>query len=192
MQNEKLERIKMEEDFADFKQDINPELLLESLEAILVLMKKDAEKAESLTENFASVYRYILSSKKKETVQIEEELSVLNNFIEVMNQLPYRKVEIRKQTIANTLLVPGSLLYVFEAIIKSTIPSKHENLQLNIEENDKVIHIKYLHEERLNKSLKINDLNYISRNYNLYSEIPVEIVHDDEIKTIKLPKLQLK
>ena len=110
LEKEEWARIKMEEDFAGFKRDINPELLLESLEAILVVMKKDAEVAESLTEDFASVYRYILSSKKKEIVGIEEELHVLNDFVQVLNQLPFRKIELGKSNIKNTWVVPGSLL----------------------------------------------------------------------------------
>lgn len=192
LEKEEWSRIKMEEDFAGFKRDINPELLLESLEAILVLMKKDPEAAESLTEDFASVYRYILSSKKKEVVGIEEELLVLNDFVQVLNQLPFRKIRLGKSNIKNTWVVPGSLLYICEHILRQSIPSEFDTILLDILEDEISISLKYKHQERIDKEYTISDLRLISENYAHYTSIPIEVAQKDDVKTIRLPKLNMQ
>ena len=192
LEKEESERSKIESDFKSFKQEINPQLLFESLEAILALMKKDAEEAEVLTENFASIYRYLLSKKRNEIIHFDEELSVLKSFIGTGKYMPYRKLKLGKCQTKEPFIVPGSLLYIFEMILKSTIPSEQIYLVVDLEEKEDCIEIKYEHQEKLNKTLKTNDLEYISKTYELYSSSALEVLHGTQIKTIKLPKLQMK
>ncbi|WP_435625759.1 histidine kinase [Flagellimonas sp.] len=192
LEQEELARIEMEEDFATFKQDINPKLLLESLEAILVLMKKNPDEAETLTDDFASVYRYILTSKRSEVVGIDKELSELRNFIDVLNRLPFRNLKFKSHNPKNTLIVPGSLLLICETILRASIPSNTESVEVNLEEDETHLLVKYKYEKRLNNSLNINKLNPIIRSYNHYTTLPVEILHSKDVKMIKLPKLQLQ
>ena len=192
LEKEESERSKIESDFKSFKQEINPQLLFESLETILALMKKDAEEAEVLTENFASIYRYLLSKKRNEIIHFDEELSVLKSFIGMVKYMPYRKLKLGKCQTKEPFIVPGSLLYIFEMILKSTIPSEQIYLVVDLEEKEDCIEIKYEHQEKLNKTLKINDLKYISKTYELYSSSALEVLHGTQIKTIKLPKLQMK
>ena len=158
LEKEESERSKIESDFKSFKQEINPQLLFESLETILALMKKDAEEAEVLTENFASIYRYLLSKKRNEIIHFDEELSVLKSFIGMVKYMPYRKLKLGKCLTKEPFIVPGSLLYIFEMILKSTIPSEQIYLVVDLEEKEDCIEIKYEHQEKLNKTFKINDL----------------------------------
>ncbi|PRX54825.1 histidine kinase [Flagellimonas meridianipacifica] len=191
LEKEELARVRMEEDFIAFKRDINPALLMESLEAILVLMKKDADEAESLTEDFASVYRYILSSKKKEIVNIKEELVVLKTFIEVLNRLPFREIKLSIHDLEDTWVVPGSLLYICEGIVRSSISSDLESISVELKEEGNNIVLKYSHEEKLNKTFNISDLKMIVRSYSHFTSDSLEMYQDDAVKTIKLPKIQL-
>ncbi|MEM9362100.1 MAG: histidine kinase [Bacteroidota bacterium] len=192
LEREELARIKMEEDFAIFKRDINPELLLESLEAILVLMKKDAEAAESLTEDFASVYRYILSSKKKEVIKVEEELFTLKDFVEVLNQLPFRKIKLGKSDLKDIWIVPGSLLYICENILRLSIPSEFDSILLELLEDEVSIILKYKHQEKIDKSFDISNLEFVSKSYSHYTSKPIEVFQNDDVKTIKIPKLYVE
>ena len=192
LEQEELARIEMEEDFASFKQDINPTLLLESLETILVLMKRNPEEAESLTDNFASVYRYILASKRSEVVEIDKELSELTNFIEVLNSLPFRSLTLKNHGLSDTFVVPGSLLFICETILRSSIPTDTESMVVELVEDESNIIIKYKHEEKLNKEFNISELSSINNNYSHYTSLPIEIQQKEAIKMIKLPKLQVQ
>ncbi|MEO1487692.1 MAG: histidine kinase [Bacteroidota bacterium] len=192
LKQEEILKQETEENFQKFAKDINPALLFESLEAILVLMKKEAQKAENLTEEFASIYRYLLSSRKKEVIQIKEELAALNGFAKVLEALPFRKTQLHMQTpFLEGWLVPGSLLFVYESIVRTTIPSEYQSMQIEITDHPSHIMLQYEHEERLDQSLNLEIFDRLRQDISFYTDQPIEIVHDTDAKTIKLPKIQL-
>lgn len=185
-------RKETEENFQKFAKDINPALLFESLEAILVLMKKETAKAENLTEEFASIYRYLLSSRKKEIVPIKEEIAALNGFAEVLEALPFRKTQLHMQTpFQEGWLIPGSLLFVYESIVRTTIRSEYQSMQIEITDQESHIKLEYEHEERLDQSLNLEIFERLRQDISFYTDQPIEILHHNTTKTIKLPKIQL-
>ena len=191
MQKEEWARLKMEEDFTQFKQEINPTLLFESLEAILVVMKNDADEAEEVTDSFASMYRHLLYNRKNEVIPLDQEMEALEEFLSVQQHLPYRRIRLLNSYKGETWIVPGTLVQILEAIMRSTIPSKQGELNVEIFDDTNTVEVKYKHEEKLNNSLNIKSLNKIKRNYQYYSKEPLEVKHGPEEKTIKIPKLQM-
>ncbi|UII79484.1 histidine kinase [Flagellimonas sp. CMM7] len=192
LEKEEWARQEVEEDFTDFKRGINPELLFESLEAILVVMKEDPDRAEQITDRFAMVYRYLLSKKKDELVPISEELKTLEELLQLFSELPYRKMQLGKVTTSETLVVPGSLLRIAERVMRTTIPSETKKISIDILEFGSELNIQYKHEERIDKLLTINSLKYIQRDYGYYASESVKVIHDDVFKTVYLPKLNLE
>lgn len=179
----------IETDFQEFKMSINPELLFESLEALLVLMKKDADKAESLADNFSSIYRYILTKKNSELVPVAEELVVLKELVTLLNHLPYRKVKLNNSFSDASVIVPCSLLQIVEAIVKTTVVSENITLQIFIEETNNSIKVSYHPEEKLRESLTIKNVSRILKSYSFYTNNEIRIVMEDKLKSIFLPKL---
>ncbi|TAI48850.1 histidine kinase [Flagellimonas allohymeniacidonis] len=191
LQKEEWARLKMEEDFARFKQEINPLLLFESLEAILMVMKNNVDKAEEVTDSFASMYRHLLSNRKNEVIPLDQEMEALDEFLSVQEHLPYRRIQLVKSFKEKTWIIPGTLVQIIEVIMRSTIPSKTNELAIEILDSGNTIEIKYKHEEKLNKTLNINSLNKLENNYQYYSGTPLEVAHNPHDKTIKIPKLQM-
>nr|WP_299344909.1 histidine kinase [Allomuricauda sp.] len=191
LRKEEWAKLKTEEDFINFKQDINPTLLFESLEGIMVVMKRDPELAEELTDNFASIYRYLLSNKKTEVVPLEKELEVLEEFLRIQHFLAYTKIVLAPTQISNTWIVPGTLLTLSEEIMRTTIPSKKNEITLELIEDKDIFKIKYKHQEKLSKSLQINSLKRLINHYRYYSKVPLKISHEDEFKIVEFPKLQV-
>ncbi|GMN08894.1 hypothetical protein MTsPCn9_06500 [Croceitalea sp. MTPC9] len=186
---EVLAKHDIEDDFQEFKRGINPDLLFESLEALIVLMKKDANAAEGLADNFSSIYRYIITKKNDELVPIQEEMIVLQELIELLNHLPYRKIEL-KSTISNsTSVVPTSLLKIIEAIVKSTVVSENETIIVSVTEQENGVKVSYQHEEKLRVPLTIKSLEEISKKYAFYTDKALQIVEKGLLKSIVLPKL---
>lgn len=191
LEKEEWARQEIEEDFIEFKRDVNPTLLFESLEAILIIMKEDPDKAELITDRFALVYRYLLSKKKDELVPMAEEVKTLEELVLLLSELPYRKIRLGKLNLNNSLTVPGALLQLTELIMRTTIPSKNNELIVDILESENEIILKYKHEERISKELKINDLKYLEKEYDYYASQPIKVVHEESYKTIYLPKLNI-
>src|SRR5688572_22647989 len=65
---EKQQRHALEMEMAEFKNNINPDLLYESLEGLIGLMYRDVEKAEDYIDCLASTYRYVLANRHNELV----------------------------------------------------------------------------------------------------------------------------
>ncbi len=179
----------VEADFLKFKRGINPDLLFESLESLLVLMKKRPDAAEAQSDYFSSVYRYILSKKNRELVPIGEELNVLNEFLGLFAYLPYRKIQLKGTGPNKVWVVPGSVLAIVERIIRTTIASEDQKLLLELGEDADSIKIKYRPEERLLQGFRMEDLADVARNYEFYSDRPLKILEEAPYRTIEIPKL---
>lgn len=183
------EKERVEEDFQEFKRGVNPELLFESLESLLVVMKRDPEKAEQLSDHFSSVYRYILAKKNRELVRLSEEMDVLQELLSLLSCLPYRKIGLDAFKGEETWVVPGSLLTIVERIMRSTIPTATHQLTLNLLETRGSLRLQYRPEEVLRKRFTNETLGDIARNYRFYSDRSVHIVEEHPFKIIEIPKL---
>lgn len=182
----------IDDDFKEFKKGINPELLFDSLEALLILNKIDSHKAENLTDNFASIYRYILTKKNNELVVIDQEIVALEELVALFNNLPYRKVNVT-YNLSNTIaVVPSSLLQIIEAIIKTTVVSENKVLQIAMSEEDNSIKISYESEEKLRESFALNSIIEVVNSYKFYSNRLIEIIENEGLKSIVLPMLDVK
>ncbi len=181
----------IEADFQQYRRGINPELLFESLEALLVLMKRKPEAAERLSDHFSSVYRYILAKKKRELVPFSEELDTLAELIQLFIHLPYRKIVLGKVAECDTYVVPGSLLTIVERVVRSTIVSEESQLTLDILDTPGTIQVQYRPEEVLRGAFQTEDLNDLAGNYRFYSDRAVRVVKKDSYKIVEIPKLSL-
>ena len=192
LQQEEINKKNIEEEFKQFKKGINPNLLFESLEALLVLVKKDKEKADELIDYLAAVYRYILSGKEKQLTAITEELIVVHQLIKLFNYLPYVKVSFSDSCANHFLVVPGSLLRIIEQIIRTTIIGETERLDIQCNESDNSIEITYHKNDRIMNGFDVKKIEDVVKTYQIYSKDSIEIKEDKNIRKIVIPKLKIK
>jgi hypothetical protein len=191
LQQEELIKQNIEDEFKQFKKGINPDLLFESLEALLVLIKKDKEKSDVFIDHLASIYRYILSRKEKQLVLISEELSVLNELIQLINYLPYNSVSIQNNCKNSFLVVPGSLLFIIEQIVKTSIVSDADLLELILSEKENKLEISYLKNDKITSVFNLEKIKEIVKTYRFYSAQNIVIIEAEFTRKISIPKLQL-
>jgi hypothetical protein len=192
LEHEELIKQNIEDDFRQFKRGINPHLLFESFEALIVLMHQNPEKADEFIDHLSTIYRYILSSKDRQLVAFQEELTHLSELESLFNKLPYRNLSIESQVSDSFLVVPGSLLFLVELIVRNTIISSDIALEVNILQEKESITIAYQTHDKINANLKTSDLEEIRRVYSIYSEADLEISLHDGMRSICIPKLTLK
>jgi len=189
LENEIALKIMIEDDFSQFKKGINTELLFESLESLILLMKENKEKSDDLIDQLAIVYRYILSRKEKQLVDIKEEHEVLVSLVNLLNSLPYRKVIIKTSIQSNFMVVPGSLLSIIEQIIRCTIKSSSNELLIHINERDDALQIQYQFNDKIMNEFTLDYLKDIQRIYKIYSETDIAVLELEQHRTISIPKL---
>ncbi|WP_420553568.1 histidine kinase [Tenacibaculum aiptasiae] len=181
----------IEADFIDFKQGINPKLLFESLEVLLILIQQEKNKADDFIDYLATIYRYILSSNKKQLVAIEEEIEIVNELINLFNYLPYRNIVLINEIASNFLTVPKSLLFVIEQIVRTTITSSLI-LEISLKEEENYWVIEYSPNDKITTQFKPENLKEIERVFSIYSTYEIQIEETSAMRKILLPKLTIE
>jgi hypothetical protein len=192
LSQEQLMKQNIEDDFRQFKKGINPNLLFESFEALLLLIKTDKEKADDFIDHLATIYRYILSGKDRQLVVFNEELNVIYEFEKLLNYLPYRNILVKNEIKSEFLTVPGSLLFLIEKIVKKTIPSNTFIMEIVLTENTDFYSIEYTPEDKITESFQQNDLSDFIQVFEIYSQQKISIDASETIRKINIPKLQIK
>ena len=189
MEGELLRKAEIEEAFQRFNQGINPALLFESLEELIVRMQEDEEKAEELIDHLAAVYRYVLARRQQELVPVEEEIQVLEELIHLFNQLPYQQIALEIIGEIQSWILPTVLLYLVEKIIRSTIVSPSIPLTLRLGADETHVMISYLPKDRLHHELSLSTLASIQHRYRFYSKHSVFVEQKGGEKIIGIPIL---
>lgn len=191
LQQEELIKQNIEDDFKQFKRGINTNLLFESLETLLILIKKDKEKVDDFIDHLASIYRFILSRKEKQLVAFSEELLVVTELIQLLNYLPYRNVSIKNTCKNPFLVVPGSLLFIIEQIVRTSIISDTILLELILTEKENNLEISYFKNDKITAVFNSEKIKEIVRTYSIYSAQNIEVVEGEFMRKISIPKLQI-
>lgn len=189
LENEIALKTMIEDDFSQFKKGINTELLFESFESIIILMKENKEDSDDLIDQLAIVYRYLLSRKDKQLVDIKEELDALDSLVSLFNSLPYLRVKIKISLQSNFILVPGSLLSIIEQIIRCTIKSSKYELLIHINEMEDTLQVQYQFNDKIMNEFTLDHLQDIQRIYKIYSETDIAVLEIEQLRTISIPKL---
>ena len=191
LENELLIKENIEEDFKQFKREINPNLLFESFESLLILIKNDKDKSDEFIDHLASIYRYILSRKDKQLIDFWEEISIANELVKLFSYLPFRSIRIKNNCEDSFMVVPGTLLFVVEQIIRTIIIAVDETLDINFNETTTSLEIAYLKNDKLINSFNVNKLREVVDTYQIYNTQHIEIVEEEQSRKIIIPKLKI-
>ncbi len=189
-QEQKLQE-NLEAEFSSFRQEINPNLLYDSLEELILCMHTDAEMAEELIDSLAALYRYQLINRQKEFVSLSEELHAVQHLLRLVNTKHHNQV-IWKANFPDTSaiqIVQGSLLTTLDSIVRNTLISDQTPLLLTLsQEDDEYIVLTH----GLNDKLLIHPesqmaFNQLQRSYSIYSDRPFIQVKAGRENYIKFP-----
>ena len=191
------EEIELNEDIlesmARFKNEINPKMLYESLETLILLSRKDPDKADEFINDLSSIYRYILSNKQSELVSISEEMEMTQRLVKLLNFRMYNNIKFGgelKDGNEDLELIPGTLPKLLERIVENTIISDSYplNISCEYEKDSEYIVLKYpLNEKLLKDDNSIID--EIQRSYSFLSNKPLVNVKAYGFGYIKIPAI---
>ncbi|HEY0655201.1 MAG TPA: histidine kinase [Chryseosolibacter sp.] len=192
---EKQQRDVLELEMLEFKNDINPDLLYESLENLIGLMYRDVEQAEDYIDNLASAYRYVLTNRQKELVSVATEIDAAKTLVKLLNEKYYGQLKFESSLEADELdymLIPGSLPVILEGMIRNTIITRFEPFVIRCYVEDDYITI----QSRLNDKLMLHPsseiaLTRLQKSYSLYSDLPLIKVKAYQENYVKLPVIRV-
>ena len=192
---EKQQRTVLELEMTEYKNDINPDLLYESLENVIGLMYRDIEKAEDYIDCLGSAYRYVLTNRHNELVTLKEECEAAKNIIRLLNE-KYSGQLILETSLTgedlNAMLIPGSIPLILESLIRNTIIPGFQPFIIRCYKDDDYLII----ESRLNDRLVMHEASEhafarLQRSYSIYTDLPLIKVKAYAENYIKLPFIRV-
>jgi len=185
-----LKREKIQSELNEIKNQLNPHFLFNSLNSLHSLIRSNPEKASLFVTNLSKLYRYVLQSKEKDLVSIEEELAFLKNYTDLIH-IRYRdKFQINIELKAkdyNLYLPVLSIQLLVENAIKHNEISEENPLKVFVYIIDK--HLVITHKLRPRKTLiqsTGNGIVNLSRRCQFLMGRDIEIQKDENF-TVRIP-----
>ncbi len=192
--SEALAKENIRSQFEALKSQLDPHFLFNSLNTLAALIDESNEPAQKYLEQLSDVYRYVLLSKQKETVPLQEELDFVASYI-YLNKARYRDNLIVENHIPETAMsqpvAPLSLQILIENAMKHNVISKEKplTLKLSVDTYGYIIVENNVQKKNiLEKSTKTGLQNIINR-YALLTSGQVEIVHNADIFSVRIPPI---
>jgi LytS/YehU family sensor histidine kinase len=179
--------------YESLKSQVNPHFLFNSLNALTNLVYEDPDKAAKFIKQLSQVYRYVLDTRAKELVPLEEELQFLKSYLYLQeirfdgNLKIYLKLDATKGHVA-----PLALQLLVENAIKHNVVSHDEPLAIHLYEQEGFVVV----ENVINKKMLLGEessglgLENIKQRYTFLSNQPVVITDSDGKFTVKLPLVE--
>ena len=156
----------LEQQISQFCYTIHPDFLFAGLEhVILKIREEQTEAADAGISLLAKLYHYFLR-RQEELVPLEDELAVIDKLHQLLQQSGrwlQLKMEIRNP---ESLVVPGSLVRLVEAIAQSQLSSAAAPLFVHFEQQEERLLIAFkpnfslVHQHSLENGLKALDRQY--------------------------------
>jgi sensor histidine kinase YesM len=131
--SEKLQKEGMAAKYESLKNQVNPHFLFNSLNALTNLVYEDQDKAAKFIKQLSQVYRYVLDTRDKEVVPLEEENSFLKAYL-FLQQIRFGDKLRLKLAIdeVKTKLPPLVLQMLIENAIKHNVISEDNPLTIHV------------------------------------------------------------
>ncbi len=142
-QNLLLQTEKLKSELETVKQQINPHFLFNSLNTLIDLIEEDQKKAVGFVRVFSNLYRVVLQSSRRDFVFLENELTFLNDYWELLkirfNGAVHLTVNIPDE-MRKVLIPPLSLQLLIENAVKHNKATTENPLHIEVfETNDSIV-----------------------------------------------------
>jgi sensor histidine kinase YesM len=135
LENEKLRREALQSQYESLKNQISPHFLFNSLTALNVLVKEDADQAQNYISSLSKALRYTLKSNEKKLVSLSEEMEFMKSYLFLIRMRYGENLEIKTlidEEMLSYLLPPLTIQTLVENAIKHNEISKRKPLTIDI------------------------------------------------------------
>jgi hypothetical protein len=188
---EKLQIETMQAQYESLKNQVNPHFLFNTLNALTNLVYEDQDKAAKFIKQLSQVYRYVLETRDKEVVPLEEERKFLESYL-FLQQIRFGDklhLDVSLNDVRG-MVAPLVLQMLVENAIKHNIISEENPLTISIRADKDFLVV----ENNLQRKFVLQDespgigLENICRRYEFLSDRKVEVIQNDKF-IVRLPLL---
>jgi len=196
MEAEELRRNSDQAQLQLIKNQVNPHFLFNNLNVLSSLVIKDNPEANKFIEEFAKVYRYILTNQDKELVDLQSELDFIKPYIFLLKKRFDNGLQVELNIPENykkSYLIPVALQMLIENAIKHNIVSRAKplHIEVHVNGNNTLVVTNNLQRKQSTEPSTQIGLQNIQKRYQLICGRAVVVVCTDKEFTVSLPLLHL-
>jgi sensor histidine kinase YesM len=187
---ERLKKERVEAQYETLKNQVNPHFLFNSLNVLTTLVHKDADLAEQFIKQLSNNYRYILDTREREVVSLDEEIKNLEAYIFLMKIRFGESLNCQITVDSNGQIAPLTLQMLVENALKHNEVSRAHPLSIEVflAENKEYIVVK----NNVQKKNNVADstgvgLENIKSRYKFLSDKEVVIHQDKDFFIAQIP-----
>lgn len=191
-QLEDIKRMKLKSDYNSLQAQLNPHFLFNNLSVLKSMITFEPEAAVHFTQNFTDVYRYVLQSKDKATVKLEDELEFIEAYIAIHKERMGEALQVTTEISASDLkkeIPPLALQLLVENALKHNTAFKNAPLKISIKSSGgNLLVANNLNPKESEFSEGTGLQNLIDR-YSLLTDMQVFVDHGSELFKVEIPLL---
>ncbi len=196
LEAEKLKTLTSQAQLESLSNQINPHFLFNSLNVLSTLIHKDADQADEFVQKLSTTYRYILNNRKNELVTVEEEMTFVKDYLDLLKVRFGEALKVQLDVIPSRdyYLPPAVLQLLVENVIKHNIVSLEHPITLNISDVAVSNHITVENNKRLKPIAIVRTgigLSNISSRYK-FLDHRITIEETDHTFKVAVPILKLE
>lgn len=197
LKKEDLKRQNLEHQLEIFNNEINPDLLFQSLETLIGLVHHDKDAAEDFVDQLSLVYRYILDNRKRELIPMREELRIAKTIFYLFKEKYPGQISLNIEecgAFEERLLVPNATPMLLDCIINGSIISKYRplNIKISCDKDENYLIIQHNDNDKLSASHYIKQSqDALHEAFAYFTDRPVIQIKAYGDVFIKLPLLDL-
>jgi LytS/YehU family sensor histidine kinase len=178
------------------KSQVNPHFLFNSLNVLSTLVYKDQDLAAKFIQQLSKVYRYVLDTRDKQVVTLEEEVEALKAYIFLMQIRFGEGMDVRFELPEEEgfVLPPLTLQMLIENVVKHNIITKSAPITIEIlyQGNGALTIRNNLRKKELDGLSSGIGLDNIRDRYQYISDREVSVQDGPDYFTVEVPLLEMK
>ncbi len=190
MEQEEVQGRQLELELESFKSEMNPDLLMECLENLLTLVQRDIQESDRYIQSLSNQYRYLLDNRKKEFVELDEELFAAEELVYLLNNGGETRISMKHDSLSGKMaVIPGSLHHIIYQVENSQILNSLNPLTLELFLDDEGnLCIRHLNQPKLvpGHIIKMDKLN---QSYKYYTGKEITLREDGASLEWNIPRL---
>jgi hypothetical protein len=193
---EQMERAKAQAELQALKNQIDPHFMFNSLNTISYLIDESPVKAKEFSDSLADVYRYILQSKNRDLVLVQEEVIFLQDYFS-LQKIRYGtavslEIKIPEAVALVYVMPPISLQILAENAFKHNDFNTLNPLEvMAFYEDEKIIVLNKLRKKIVSGHHSKVGLSNLDERYQLTTERSIEVVETENEFYVALPLLKI-
>jgi two-component system LytT family sensor kinase len=187
-----LEKEKLQNQVRGLTQQLNPHFFFNALNTLSGIVQESPEKSELFIDKLSQVFRYVLKLQDYDTMNIEDELKFMDDYIYLLRIRfdGMMHIEVENHADIKLKVVPLCTQLLIENAIKHNRINRQTPMIISIIIDNQYLTVSNSYHPQSNVVSNKMGLNNLNKRCELYAGKPIVVEKTDDLFTVKVPLMK--